>query len=73
MGISYDIVDLDAERADGAEFKIRYDLDKLRANLELRAALSNAARMQGYGRSMTVSARAALKTVVDTLEQRISP
>jgi len=73
MGISYDIVDLDAERTDGAEFKIRYDLDKLRANLELRAALSNAARMQGYGRSMTVSARAALKTVVDTLEQRISP
>ena len=73
MGISYDIVDLDAERMDGAEFKIRYDLDKLRANLELRAALSNAARMQGYGRSMTVSARAALITVVDTLEQRISP
>ena len=72
-GISYDIVGLDAERDDGAEFKIRYDLDRLRADLGLRAALSNAARMQGYGRSQTVLARAALKTVVDSLEQRTSP
>ena len=67
-GISYDIVALDAERSDGAEFKIHYDLDRLRADLELRAALSNAARMQGYGRSQTVSARVALKAVVDSLE-----
>jgi len=72
-GISYDIVGLDAERDDGAEFKIRYDLDRLRVDLGLRAALSNAARMQGYGRSQTVLARAALKTVVDSLEQRTSP
>lgn len=72
-GISYDIVGLDAERSSGAEFKIRYDLDRLRANLVLRAALSNAARMQGYGRSQTVFARAALKAVVDSLEQRTSP
>ena len=72
-GISYDIVGLDAERNDGAEFKIRYDLDRLRADLGLRAALSNAARMQGYGRSQTVLARAALKTVVESLEQRTSP
>jgi len=72
-GISYDIVDLDAERSSGAEFKIRYDLDRLRADLGLRAALSNAARMQGYGRSQTVYARAALKAVVDSLEQRTSP
>jgi hypothetical protein len=72
-GISYDIVGLDAERSDGAEFKIRYDLDRLRADLGLRAALSNAARMQGYGRSQTVLARAALKAVVDSLEQRTSP
>ncbi len=72
-GISYDIVGLDAERSDGAEFKIRYDLDRLRADLGLRAALSNAARMQGYGRSQTVFARAALKAVVDSLEQRTSP
>ncbi len=72
-GISHDIVGLDAERSSGAEFKIRYDLDRLRANLELRAALSNAALMQGYGRSQTVSAQAALKAVVDSLEQRTSP
>jgi hypothetical protein len=72
-GISYDIVGLDAERDDGAEFKIRYDLDRLRADLGLRAALSNAARMQGYGRSQTVLVRAALKAVVDSLEQRTSP
>jgi hypothetical protein len=72
-GISYDIVGLDAERDDGAEFKIRYDLDRLRADLGLRAALSNAARMQGYGRSQTVLAREALKAVVDSLEQRTSP
>jgi hypothetical protein len=72
-GISYDIVGLDAERSDGAEFKIRYDLDRLRADLGLRAALSNAARMQGYGRSQTVVARAALRAVVDSLEQRTSP
>ncbi len=72
-GISYDIVGLDAERSSGAEFKIRYDLDRLRADLEFRAALSNAALMQGYGRSQTVSARAALKAVVDSLEQRTSP
>jgi len=72
-GISYDIVSLDAERNSGAEFKIRYDLDRLRADLGLRAALSNAARMQGYGRSQTVGARAALKAVVDSLEQRTSP
>ncbi len=72
-GISYDIVGLDAERSDGAEFKIRYDLDRLRADLGLRAALSNAARMQGYGRSQTVRARAALTAVVDSLEQRTSP
>ena len=72
-GISYDIVGLDAERSSGAEFKIRYDLDRLRADLGLRAALSNAARMQGYGRSQTVLARAALKTVVESLEQRTSP
>jgi len=72
-GISYNIVGLDAERSSGAEFKIRYDLDRLRADLELRAALSNAARMQGYGRSQTVIARAALKAVVDSLEQRTSP
>ena len=72
-GISYDIVDLDAERSSGAEFKIRYDLDRLRADLGLRAALSNAARMQGYGRSQTLYARAALKAVVDSLEQRTSP
>ena len=72
-GISHDIVGLDAERGDGAEFSIRYDLDKLRADLVLRAALSNAARMQGYGRSQTVSAQAALKVVVDTLDQRTSP
>jgi len=72
-GISYDIVGLDAERSDGAEFKIRYDLERLRSDLELRAALSNAARMQGYGRSQTVSARATLKAVVDSLEQRTSP
>jgi len=72
-GISYDIVDLDAERSSGAEFKIRIDLDRLRANLVLRAALSNAARLQGYGRSQTVVARAALKAVVDSLEQRTSP
>ena len=71
--ISYDIVGLDAEADDGAEFKIRYDLDRLRADLGLRAALSNAARMQGYGRSQTVFARAALKAVVDSLEQRTSP
>jgi len=72
-GISYDIVGLDAERSDGAEFKIRYDLDRLRADLGLRAALSNAARMQGYGRSQTVLARAALKAVIDSLEQTTSP
>jgi len=72
-GISYDIVGLDADRSSGAEFKIRYDLDRLRADLGLRAALSNAARMQGYGRSQTVIARAALKAVVDSLEQRTSP
>jgi hypothetical protein len=72
-GISYDIVGLDAELDDGAEFKIRYDLDRLRADLGLRAALSNAARMQGYGRSQTVLARAALKAVVDSLEQGTSP
>jgi hypothetical protein len=72
-GISYDIVGLDAERSDGAEFKIRYDLDSLRADLRLRAALSNAARMQGYGRSQTVLARTALQVVVDSLEQRTSP
>ncbi len=72
-GISYDIVDLDAERNSGAEFKIRYDLDKLRADLVFRAALSNAARMQGYGRSQTVYARVALKAVVDSLEQWTSP
>jgi len=72
-GISYDIVGLDAERNSGAEFKIRYDLDRLRADLRLRAALSNAARMQGYGRSQTVGARAALKAVVDSLEQGTSP
>ena len=71
--ISYDIVGLDAEADDGAEFKIRYDLDRLRANLGLRAALGNAARMQGYGRSQTVLARGALKAVVDSLEQRTSP
>ncbi len=71
--ISYDIVGLDAERSDGAEFKIRYDLDSLRADLRLRAALSNAARMQGYGRSQTVLARAALMAVVDSLEQSTSP
>jgi len=71
-GISYDIVGLDAERSDGAEFKIRYDLDRLRADLGLRAALSNAARMQGYGRSQTVLARAALKAVIDSLEQTTS-
>jgi len=72
-GISYDIVGLDAERSDGAEFKIHYDLDRLRADLGLRAALSNAARMQGYGRSQTVLARAALKAVIDSLEQTTSP
>jgi hypothetical protein len=72
-GISYDIVGMDAELSDGAEFKIRYDLDSLRADLGLRAALSNTARMQGYGRSQTVLARAALKAVVDSLEQRTSP
>ncbi len=72
-GISYDIVGLDAERGSGAVFKIRYDLDRLRANLVLRAALSNAARMQGYGRNQTVYARAALKAVVDSLDQRTSP
>ena len=72
-GISYDIVGLDADRSSGAEFIIRYDLDRLRADLGLRAALSNAARMQGYGRSQTVIARAALKAVVDSLEQRTSP
>ena len=71
--ISYDIVGLEAELSDGAEFKIRYDLDRLRADLGLRAALSNAARMQGYGRSQTLEARAALKAVVDSLEQRTSP
>ncbi len=72
-GISYDIVDLDAERSSGAEFKIRYDLDRLRADLGFGAALSNAARMQGYGRSQTVQARAALKAVIDSLEQTTSP
>jgi hypothetical protein len=72
-GISYDIVGLDADRSDGAEFKIRYDLDRLRADLDLRAALSNAARMQGYGRSQTVFAREDLQAVVDSLEQRTSP
>ena len=72
-GACYDIVGLDTERSDGAEFKIRYDLDSLRADLRLRAALSNAARMQGYGRSQTVLARAALKAVVDSLEQNTSP
>ncbi len=72
-GISYDILGLDSERSDGAEFKIRYDLDRLRADLGLRAALSNAARMQGYGRSQTVLARAALKAVIDSLEQTTSP
>jgi hypothetical protein len=72
-GIGYDIVGLEAERDDGAVFKIRYDLDKLRADLGFRAALSNAARMQGYGRSQTVMARAALKAAVDSLEQRTSP
>ena len=72
-GIGYDIVVLEAERDDGAEFKIRYDLDSLRADLGFRAALSNAARMQGYGRSQTVMARAALKAAVDSLEQRTSP
>ncbi len=72
-GIGYDIVGLEAERSDGAEFKIRYDLDSLRADLGFRAALSNAARMQGYGRSQTVLARAALKAAVDSLENRTSP
>ena len=72
-GISYDIVGLDAERSSGAEFKIRYDLDRLRADLGFRAALSNAARMQGYGRSQTVFARVVLKAVVDSLEERTSP
>jgi len=72
-GISHDIVGLDADRSDGAEFKIRYDLDRLRADLDLRAALSNAARMQGYGRSQTVFAREDLQAVVDSLEQRTSP
>jgi len=72
-GISYDIVGLDADGSDGAEFKIRYDLDRLRADLELRAALSNAARMQGYGRTQTVFAREDLQAVVDSLEQRTSP
>ena len=72
-GISYNIVGLDAERSSGAEFEIRYDLDRLRADPELRAALSNAARMQGYGRSQTVIAQTALKAVVDSLEQRTSP
>jgi len=71
--ISYDVVGLDAKRSSGAEFKIRYELDRLRADLGLRAALSNASRMQGYGRSQTVFARAALKAVVDSLEQRTSP
>ena len=72
-GIGYDIVGLEAERSDGAQFKIRYDLDSLRADLGFRAALSNAARMQGYGRSQTVLARAALKAAVDSLENRTSP
>jgi hypothetical protein len=72
-GISFDIVGLDAERDSGAEFDIRYDLDRLRADPGLRAALSNAALMQGYGRSQTVIARAALKAVVDSLEQRTTP
>jgi hypothetical protein len=72
-GISYDIVGLDAERKSGAEFKIRYDLDRMRDDLELRAALSNAARMQGYGRSQTVLARTVLQVVVDSLEQSNSP
>jgi hypothetical protein len=72
-GISYDIVALDAEHSSGAEFKIRYDLDRLRSDLGLRAALSNAARMQGYGRNQTVFARVALKAVVDSLEERTSP
>ncbi len=72
-GISYDIVGLDADGSDGAEFKIRYDLDRLRADLELRAALSNAARMQGYGRSQTVFAREDFQAVIDSLEQRTSP
>jgi hypothetical protein len=72
-GISYDIVGLDAEHSSSAEFKIRYDLDRLRADLGLRAALSNAARMQDYGRSQTVLARAALKAVADSLEQTTSP
>jgi len=71
--ISYDIVGLDAERSSGAEFKIRYDLDRLRADLRFRAALSNAALMQGYGRSQTVATRKALKLVVDSLEQETSP
>jgi hypothetical protein len=72
-GISYDIVGLDSELSSGAQFDIRYDLDRLRADPGLRAALSNAALMQGYGRSQTVIARAALQAVVDALEQRASP
>ena len=72
-GISYDIRGLNPGLSSGADFKIRYDLDRLRADLEFRAALSNAARMQGYGRSQTVLARTALLAVVDSLEQGNSP
>jgi hypothetical protein len=72
-GTSYDIVGLDSGLSSGAEFDIRYDLDRLRADPGFRAALSNAALMQGYGRSQTVIARAALKAVVDSLEQGTSP
>lgn len=72
-GISYDIDSQDAEQRIGAEFKIRYNLERLQTDPGLRAALSNAARMQGFGRSQTVAMRAALKAVIDSLEQRISP